>query len=87
MSASEAEIRDFCVAYLRDSLDIAPDQVVPDAPFARLGLDSASSVMLLVALEDWLDVELDPALIAEYPTIAALARYVASRGAGDASQP
>jgi acyl carrier protein len=47
--------------------------------FARLGLDSANSVFLIVELEDWLGLELTPDLLFEYPTIGELARHLATR--------
>ena len=76
---SEAAIRDWCVAYLARTLDL-PDQTIdPEMTFARLGLDSANSVFLIVELEDWLGVELIPDLLFEHPTIAELARYLATR--------
>ena len=76
---SEAAIRDWCVAYLARTLDL-PDQTIdPEMTFARLGLDSANSVFLIVELEDWLGVELTPDLLFEHPTICELARYLATR--------
>src|SRR5712672_3212182 len=53
--------------------------VDPDAKFARLGLDSANSLYLIVELEEWLAIELTPDLVFEYPTIAELARHLAKR--------
>jgi acyl carrier protein len=47
--------------------------------FARLGLDSANSVFLIVELEDWLGLELTPDLLFEHPTIGELARHLATR--------
>jgi acyl carrier protein len=61
-----------------------PQQSInPDAKFARLGLDSANSVYLIVELEDWLGLELTPDLVFEHPTISDLARYLAGRVAGE----
>ncbi len=57
--------------------------VDPDAKFARLGLDSANSLYLIVELEEWLAIELTPDLVFEYPTIAELARHLAGPAAGE----
>jgi len=57
-------------------VDRPADRIDSGAKFTRLGLDSANGVHLLISLESWLDVELEPELIAEYPTIDALARHV-----------
>jgi acyl carrier protein len=78
---TESAIRDWCVQYLSRLLDLPLQAINPDAKFARLGLDSANSVYLIVELEEWLGVELTPDLIFEYPTIAELARYLATRRA------
>lgn len=79
---SEAEIRDWCVEYLARTLDLPDHAVDPDVNFARLGLDSANSVYLIVELEDWLGLELTPDLVFEHPTISELSRYLAERTTG-----
>ena len=76
---SEAAIRDWCVEYLARTLDLPPHTIDPEMTFARLGLDSANSVLLIVELEDWLGLELTPDLLFEYPTIGELARHLATR--------
>ena len=74
---SEAAIRDWCVEYLARTL---PDQTIDtEMTFARMGLNSANSVFLIVELEDWLGLELTPDLVFEYPTICELARHLAAR--------
>jgi acyl carrier protein len=76
---SEAAIRNWCVDYLARTLDL-PDQTVdPEMTFARMGLDSANSVFLIVELEDWLGLELTPDLLFEHPTIRELASHLAAR--------
>jgi acyl carrier protein len=79
----EAEIRDWCVKYLIRTLDLPEQAIDPDANFARLGMDSANSVYLIVELEEWLGIELTPDLIFEHPTVAELARHLAGRPASE----
>jgi acyl carrier protein len=81
-NVSENEIREWCVQYLARTLDLPQETVDPDVKFARLGLDSANSVYLIVELEDWLGLELTPDLVFEHPTIGELARHLAERIAG-----
>jgi acyl carrier protein len=78
-NTSEAAIRDWCVEYLARTLDLPDHTVDPEMTFARLGLDSANSVFLIVELEDWLGVELTPDLLFEHPTIRKFARHLATR--------
>ena len=82
-SPSEAAIRNRCVEYLALTLGLSNDEIEPDVNFARLGLDSANSVYLIVELEEWLELELTPDLLFEHPTISDLARYLAGRAAGE----
>lgn len=66
----------FCVAFVADMLDRAPGDIDPQATFSRIGFDSAMAVQLIVELEDRLDLELLPDLVAEYPTIARLSEHL-----------
>lgn len=79
----EAAIRDWCAKYLARTLGLPEEQIQPDVKFARLGLDSANSVYLIVELEEWLGLELTPELLFDHPTISDLARYLAGRAAGE----
>jgi acyl carrier protein len=76
---TEAEIRDWCIGYLAKTLKRPANSIDPEAKLARLGVDSATSVFLLVELEELLDVELPTNLVFEYPTITQLARQIAGR--------
>jgi phthiocerol/phenolphthiocerol synthesis type-I polyketide synthase D len=78
---TEAAIRDWCTRYLVESLDLPASRVDPDVKFARLGLDSAMAAAFLVGLEDWLGAELPQDVVFEHPTIAQLARHLASHHA------
>ena len=78
-NVSEAEIRDWCLDYVKRTVADPAISVGPDVTFPQMGLDSASSAYFIVELEEWLGIELDPEIVVEHPTIAALARYIASR--------
>lgn len=47
-----------------------------DVPLSEMGLDSVAAVALTGDLEDWSGLEVDPTLIFDYPTIAALAAHL-----------
>ena len=81
---SESEICDWCLEYLRRTIDDPAIAVGPEASFAEMGLDSATSAYFIVELEEWLEVELEPELVFDYPTVAELARQIVARrdGAG-----
>ena len=85
-NVTESDIRDWCIAYLTKTVDNPAIAIGPEARFAELGLDSATSAYFIVELEEWLGTELAPELVFEYPTIAELAHHIAtgSGGAADA---
>jgi len=56
-----------------------------DRPFAEFGLDSLSAVELSVELEQWLHVQLTPVVAWNYPTPAAMSRYLAELAGGVAA--
>lgn len=79
-SVTETEISDWCIGCLRRMIDAPLGAIEPDATFAQMGLDSATSVYFVVELEEWLGRELEPEIVGEYPTVAQLARHLADGG-------
>ena len=82
---TETDIRDWCIECLKKMVDDPSIAIGPKSSFAEIGLDSATSAYFIVELEEWLGTELEPELVFEYPTIAALAAHVISRRAGSAA--
>lgn len=80
-NAREREIRDWCIAHIAAMLGRPAGEIDPDARFARLGLDSATMINLIVAAEEWLGIEIEPDTIYEQRTVNALANHLA-RSAG-----
>jgi acyl carrier protein len=78
LKPTEAQICEWCTGYLATLLDISAAKIDPNAKMARLGMDSALMASLVMALEDWLEIEIDPEIVSDYPTIAQLARYLSS---------
>ncbi len=76
---TEREIADWCAGYLRRTLKLPDGPVDMHAVFTSLGLDSAESVFLVSAIEDWLGLELASDTAIEHPTLAQLASFVAGR--------
>jgi acyl carrier protein len=75
--AVEAAIRTWCINYLAEMLKLPPAEIDPDVKCGRLGLESASAIFLVTALEEWLGVELSAELVFEHQTVADVARYLA----------
>ena len=69
---TQIEIQTWIVNYVAELLEVNPKRINVTIPFDRYGLDSSAAVGLAGDLEDWLERELDPTLLYDYPTIAAL---------------
>ncbi|MFD4433198.1 acyl carrier protein [Nocardia sp. NPDC058497] len=70
-------IQDWLVERVADYLDRAPHQVDPATPLAELGMDSVSAVSLCGEIEDRWSLDIDPTLVFDYPTVVAIATYLA----------
>jgi len=75
-------IEKWLVDQLSASLGMPAKEIDLHQPFASFGLDSAQAVGLAGDLEEWLNRTLPPTLIWDYPTIEALAFYLASEETG-----
>ena len=76
---TEADVQDWCCAYLARTLRLRAEKIDRMATFASIGLDSADSLFLVSALEDWSGLVLDSETAYEHPSVAALARFVIGR--------
>ena len=59
-------------------LNVDEDKIEVESPFTRFGIDSVEALSITVELEDWLNVRLASTVVWDYPTIAKLARYLAT---------
>lgn len=75
---SAPEIQDWIVAYLADLLETEPDDIDVTVPFERYGLDSSAAFGMTGDLEEWLQTEIDPTLLYDYPTVEALVQHLSS---------
>ena len=73
---SKLEIKTWIVDYVAELLEVEPDKIDVTIPFDRYGLDSSAAVGLAGDLEDWLEEELDPTMLYDYPTIESLTQHL-----------
>jgi acyl carrier protein len=73
----EADIVQFCVRELAAILDLPPERIATNVRLARLGLDSAMSVRLMLGLEEYLGIELAPEEFFQLASVEAIARHLA----------
>ena len=73
----KSSIEDVIVSFLKTKLgDTVPREFLYSASFADLGLDSAEAVMLTGKLADHFQIDIDPVVVFEYPSVASLARFI-----------
>ena len=77
---SSAEIQTWLVSRLGQLLNLDTETIDVKAPLSQFGLDSSAAVGMTGELEDWLGIEIDPTLFAEYPSIAEAADHLADLG-------
>jgi acyl carrier protein len=76
---TKEEIAAFCVDHVAEIMRIPKESIDTQANFARLGLDSAMSVYLVMELEEKFKLELDYDMLVEHPTIEALSAHLAGK--------
>ncbi len=84
---SREDISAWLVAQIAQRLDVAEDQIDVWEPFTSYGLASRDAVLLTGDLELWLGESLSPTLAYDYPTVDALARYLAGEHDRNADAP
>ena len=75
---SELETQDWLVAYVAQLLEVDEDEIDVGTSFKRYGLDSSMTLGLISDLESWLECDLEPTLVYNYPTIKSLAKHVST---------
>lgn len=74
---TQIQIADWCAQYLARMLERAPDTIDMDAPFPRIGLDSAMVIYFVTDLEEWLGIELWPEVAFQHPSVSQLSAWLA----------
>ena len=73
-----SEIQLWLVNYLAELLEVDSSQIDPTTPFDSYGLNSLSIAGMASDLALWLGQEISPDSVYQYPTIEALANYLAT---------
>jgi acyl carrier protein len=81
MSRSAQEIQDGIIDRLSRLLGVAGEGIDPQQPIMSYGLDSVAVVAFATELEEWLGYRFHENPLEKYPTVAALARFLAEQTA------
>ncbi|WP_431971130.1 acyl carrier protein [Nocardia sp. bgisy134] len=71
-----ALVVDWMTARVADYLGRSPRDIDPTLPLAELGIDSVSAVNLCGEIEFEWDLDVDPTIVFDHPTILDLAVYI-----------
>lgn len=75
---TQSEIQSWIINHVAELLEVKADKIDITIPFDRYGLDSVAAYELTGDLETWLERELDPTLMYNYPTIESLSQHLSS---------
>jgi aryl carrier-like protein len=73
---SAAEISGWLIAYVARLLEFEPEEVKTGIPLGRYGLDSIAAAALTGELSKFLGSTVDPAVLYQHRTIAALSAFL-----------
>jgi len=76
MNSNQRTILRWLTARLASSLEISPTSVEPMVPLAEMGVDSVHAVSLVGEIEAHFDIDADPTMIFDYPTLSHIAEYI-----------
>src|SRR5579883_2897732 len=73
---NSSSIRQLILEKLSEALKIEAALIPNDAPFAEYGVDSIAGISLVRAINEALQIELDPAKLFEYSTVDQLSQHI-----------
>lgn len=73
---TEEAIRQWLIANIASVVNMAPAQIDIRQTFDNYGMDSLQAVSLSGDLENWLNREISPTVVWDYPTVEQLARHL-----------
>jgi acyl carrier protein len=76
-SRRPSTITDWLVERVAELLDLPARDIDTALPLAELGIDSVGAVSLVGEVEDEWQLDVDPTMIFDYPTIADIAVFIA----------
>lgn len=83
VTTSGVDIEHFVIEWMAQELKIPATSIDPTRSFFDYGIDSVTTVMLVVGLEEWLGCELYPELVYDFPIIRKFVERVVQQQATD----
>jgi acyl carrier protein len=76
MNANRRSILRWLTAQLASYLEVSAAAIDPMRPLVEMGVDSVHAVSLVGDVEAHFDIDVDPTMIFDYPTLAHIAEYI-----------
>jgi acyl carrier protein len=76
MNADRRNILRWLTAQLASYLEVPTTAIEAMVPLAEMGVDSVHAVSLVGDVEERFDIDVDPTMIFDYPTLAHIAEYI-----------
>jgi acyl carrier protein len=76
MNANRRPILHWLTARLASYLEVSAAAIDPLRPLAEMGVDSVHAVSLVGDVEAHFDIDVDPTMIFDYPTLSHIAEYI-----------
>ena len=71
-----AQIRNWLIERIAYYLERPVDDIDPTVPLAESGIDSVSATSLCGDVEDRFEINADPTMVFDYPTVADIAAFI-----------
>ena len=75
----ESHIRNWCIEYIARVLNTPKSAIDPSSEFDQFGLDSALTTAMIIDLEEWLKIDIPPAVLFEQTTLNGIAAALSKR--------
>ena len=76
MNANRRPILRWLTTRLASYLEVGATTIDPMVPLAEMGVDSVHAISLVGDVEMHFDIDVDPTMIFDYPTLAHIAEYI-----------
>ncbi|MCX5011202.1 acyl carrier protein [Streptomyces sp. NBC_00555] len=70
------DIRDWLADRVAFYLEVSADSIPPDVKFVEMGLDSVYAMTMCGDIEDRFELEVEPTIAWDHPTVAALTAHL-----------
>jgi acyl carrier protein len=78
MNANRRPILHWLTSRLASYLEVPATTINPMVPLAEMGVDSVHAISLVGDVELHFDIDVDPTMIFDYPTLSGIAEFIST---------